>query len=364
MGSNHTGVRIGRGEIDSILGPQSSLDHQEMVWRYARVYQKLGWVLVPLRAQDGSDLKGELGENPEFWSKQGRVAGLQGTKINLGVRTGRKSRLLVLEVAKGQGEAVLDRYGRWRAECIAALGDGREQHFYAWNPLPLLESVSCWVTPEWSWFGEGQIVPAPPSFDPAVQESWRWLCPPWEKRPRSPSQLLCNFLRQQVIGEPEAPAAVNLSWQEIYCLVSPHETLLKALFATTPSMEDYYHDLLRTAGRVGIKAPEVLLALLWHAPLGDARQHPARWDYLQKLVAAAQNQPEMLSVGEPDHFELILGQALSLANEDPGAGSEQPRLQPGPPCFLKRRLTRAPQPGARPRAPLSSRRTGKLPHED
>ena len=37
---------------------------------------------------------------------------------------------------------------------------------------------------------------------------------------------------------------------------------------------------------VGITDPEVLLGLLWHAPHGDCRTRPGRWEYLQDLVAA------------------------------------------------------------------------------
>jgi len=364
MGSQDRDDRDGRKEIASLSSRKSDLGRKEMVSSYASEYQKLGWVLVALNARDGSDLNVDFGERREFWINHACESGFTGTKINLGVRPGRRSRLMVLEVAKGENEAILDRYGEWRAQCIAALGVDREQHFFAWDPSPLFAPVSSWKTPGYNWFAEGRVVLVPPSFDPEVRESWRWLCPPWEKPPQPPSQSLCEFLRQQVARDPEAPAAVNLSWQEVYCLVSPHETLLQALFTPSRSMDDYYQKLLETAGKVGIKAPEVLLSLLWHAPEGDARQHPARWDYLQKLVAAIQDQPEAFPVREPEPFEFILEHALSLVNDNPGGASGQPPPKPGPPCSLKRRLTRAPQPNAGPRAPLSSRKTGRLSGED
>jgi hypothetical protein len=364
MGSKDKGVRIGPEDIAGLLSRKSNLSYKEIVSIYAREYQKLGWVLVALHAQDGTGLKVDFGDRPEIWNNPLWDSGLTGTNINLGVRTGRRSRLMVLEVTKGQGESILDRCGAWRAECIAALGVGREQHFYAWQPSPPFDSVSFWATPDFSWFGAGQIVPAPPSFDPETRQSWRWLCPPWQKLPQYPSQSLCQFLRQQITREPEAPAAVNLPWQEIYCLVSPHETVLQALFTPSRSMEDYYYELLEAARKVGINAPEVLLSLLWHAPQGDARRNLARWDYLQKLVAAAQVQPGAVPVRENDPVELILERAISSVNDNPGGCAGDPPPKPGPPCSLKRPRTRPPQPGGNPRAPLSNRKTGRVSKED
>jgi hypothetical protein len=356
-------VRVGREEMERLFCLKSSLDHQEMVASYAEEYQKLGWGLVALNPQDGTDLKVPFEGSPDTWIEHLWKPGLNGTDINLGVHTGRRSRLLALEVTKGQGESILDWGGAWRAECVAALGDCRERHFYSYDSSLSFDSVSSGAAPDFSWFGEGRVILAPPSFDPETQESWRWLCPPWEKRPQPPSQSLCKLLQQRISRPADAPAAANLSWQEIYCLVSPHDTVIRALFTPSGSMEDYYHDLLEAAGKVGLGAPEVLMALLWHAPLGDARQHPARWDYLQKMVREAQDRPGAVPTMGNDPLGMVLKPAASLTKEDPGGGSEEARHKPGQPGSHRRPLTPMPQPWAARRAPLSCRTRGGS-HED
>ena len=89
----------------------------------------------------------------------------------------------------------------------------------------------------------------PPSCDPEMQESWRWLCPPWEKAPQSLSRSLLKFLCDHLTREPQPRPEVSLSWQEVYCLVSPHEPLLQALSASYPSMQNYYQGILGAAIR-------------------------------------------------------------------------------------------------------------------
>ena len=85
------------------------------------------------------------------------------------------------------------------------------------------------------------------------------------------------------------------------------ESLLQALFAAPPSTEGYYQGILKAAREVGLTAPEVLRALLWHAPW-DAAQHPETWDALEKLLAEAQEQPETGLSPVEVPFELILEQ--------------------------------------------------------
>ena len=284
-------VKIHPGELESLLRLKSILNHKAAVSSYAEKYLKLGWVLQALEAQDGTDLGVNFAETPETWVNRLWEPALSGSTINLAVRTGRASRLIVLEVDKDGGQAILDQYGPWRARCIAALGAGRERHFYAWGPEPLRDPASFRDTPEIRCFGEGQVALLPPSFDPGLGKTWQWVYPPWETPPQNPSHSLCRFFQPLLSRESRAWPEVNLSWQEIYCLVSPHEPLLQALSASYPSMQNYYQGILEAAAVIGINAPEVLLSLLWHAPRGNARQHPEIWDYLQKLVAAAGDQP-------------------------------------------------------------------------
>ena len=109
--------------------------------------------------------------------------------------------------------------------------------------------------------------------------------------PQCPGQPVANFLQHHLTREPQLRVGVSLSWQEVYCLVSSYPLLLQALAASYPSRESYDQGILGAAAPLGLKAPEVLLSVLWHAPRGNARQHPEILDYLQQLVAAAHIQP-------------------------------------------------------------------------
>ena len=151
-------VKINQKEMESLFNLKSILNHKEAASSYGDKYQELGWVLQAVDPQDGTDLEVDSGENPQAWVDRLWEPGLSAATINLGVATGKRSRLMVLEVTKGRGESILDQYGPWRAECIAALGARREQHFYAWAPSPLFDSAAFLDTPELRWFGEGQVV--------------------------------------------------------------------------------------------------------------------------------------------------------------------------------------------------------------
>jgi hypothetical protein len=59
---------------------------------------------------------------------------------------------------------------------------------------------------------------------------------------------------------------------------------LQALMSPAPSPESYYQRLLEAARDRGLQEPQLLLGLLWHAPLGDARERPQGWKYLQQLL--------------------------------------------------------------------------------
>jgi hypothetical protein len=355
MNHKDRSVRIHQEEMESLLNLKSQVEYKEKVSRHAEEYQKLGWVLQAVNLQDGTVLEVDSGEDPETWVKRLWKTGLSGPKINLEVHTGRESQLLVLEVARGQGESTLDQCGEWRAGCIAILGGGRELHFYAWTPSTLYDSASCQAIPGVRWFGEGQVVPLPPSFDAEMQETWQWLLPPWEESPRYPSQALSRFLQQHLTRESQPRPEVSLSWQEVYCLVSPFEPLLQALSASYPSMWNYYRGVLDAAVAVGLKSPEVLLSLLWHAPRGNARQQPETWGFLKKLVAEVQGQPDTDTSPENVPWEVYLANFLALSKETSASSSEQTSDQSGPPCFLQRRLAKPPQPGVALRTPFSCR---------
>jgi hypothetical protein len=349
-------VKIHREEMESLLNLKSRLDHEEAVSSYAAKYQELGWVLQALNPQDGSDLEVDAGADPETWVNRLWEPGLSGPEINLGVRTGKRSRLMVLEVAKGPGEAILDRYGPWRAECIAVLGAGRERHFYAWDPSPLFDSASLGGAGEFRWYGEDQVILVPPSTETGSLESWQWLSPPWETPPQDPGRPVAEFLQQHLTREPQLMLGVSLSWQEVYCLVSPFETLCQALAASYPSIESYYQGIIEAAAAVGLNAPEELLSVLWHAPQGNACQFPESLGYLKKLVAAAQVQPGPAAGPKSVPLELFLDKAWSQARVSFAGTSKAAPDKPGPCRFLGRSRAQPPQPGGAIRTPFSCRK--------
>jgi hypothetical protein len=166
--------------------------------------------------------------------------------------------------------------------------------------------------------------------------------------PQFPGQSVANFLQQYLTREPQPRPEVSLSWQEVYCLASPHEALLQALAASYPSTESYYQGILAAAATVGLKAPEVLLSVLWHAPQGTARQYPEGLGYLQKLVAAAQVQPNPATGSENVPWELLLDNAR-LQTRESSAGSR------GPQRFLGKNRAQPPQPERAMRTPFSCR---------
>jgi hypothetical protein len=342
-------VKIHQQEMESLLNLKSKLDHEEAVSSHAAEYQKLGWVLQAMNPRDGTVLNVDAGADPETWVSRWWEPGLSGAQINLGVQTGKRSRLMVLEVAKGPGEAILDQYGPWRAECIAVLGDGWERHFYAWQPTPLFDSASLGRAGEFRWYGEGQMILVPPSIETERLESWQWLCPPWETPPRYAGQSVANFLQQYLIRETPPRPEVSMSWREVYCLAAPFEGLLQAFAASYPSTQTYYQGILAAAASVGLNSPEVLLSVLWHAPRGDARQYPEGLGYLEKLVAAAQVQPNPAAYPENVPWKLVLEKSRFQARTS-SAGSS------GPARFLERRRAQSSQPEGAVRTPFSCRK--------
>ena len=111
-------VKIRREEMESILNLKSLVDHKETLWQHAEKYQALGWALQAVNPQDGTNLKMDSGKNLETWVNRLSKPGLSGPKMSLGVLSGKRSQLMVLEVARGRGESILDQYGEWRATSV------------------------------------------------------------------------------------------------------------------------------------------------------------------------------------------------------------------------------------------------------
>jgi hypothetical protein len=210
--------------------------------------------------------------------------GVDQSQINIGIRTGKVSKLLVLEVNKGEGALSLDQWGDWRASCVAEMGGCREQHYYTLPP-EAQAPPSYFLAPQVLIYGEDGLLLAPPSVEPQAREPWRWLQPPWETPPLPPKPAVWQFLKEHIPAALVKPAAQ--SWEEIYRIIAPHGALLQALLMPPTSQEEYYQEIINTARELGFKDPALLFGLLWHAPHGEARQKPEKRDYLQALADAA-----------------------------------------------------------------------------
>lgn len=274
-------------EVCQIYNLKKNLDYSDVLIKYAGKYLKLGWDLVAVNAQAETALDLDFSLPEEVWSPRLTAMGLEGLQINLGVRTGKPSRLLVLEVHRDQSLAPFNQRGDWGSGCVAEVGTDREQHYYmvprGWQPPPsyFLESFQIMV------FGEEGMVLAPPSLEPQAQATMRWLRPPWENPPTRPSPALCKFIKESspalMEGSPVLAPQVP-TWAEIYPSITRYPAILQALVAPAAQPEEYYQTLVAAAREAGLTDPQVILGLLWHAPMGETAHLSQRWEYFQRLA--------------------------------------------------------------------------------
>jgi hypothetical protein len=282
-------VRIGHAEIGRILNLRENLDLKELLLTYAPHYQQLGWVLVGMKSPEGTPLALDLSQPTEQWSQQLADLEADQVRINIGIRTGQASNLLVLEVNQGEGALSLDQWGEWRSDCVAEMGGCREQHYYT-LPAESQTPPSYFLAPQVMIYGEGGLVLAPPSQEPQAREPWRWRQPPWEAPPPPPRPAVWQFLKEYIpaaLVKREVPP-----WPEIYRKIACHGSMLKALLVPPTSQDAYYQGILNTALGLGLKEPLLLVGLLWHAPHGEYRNDPDKLDYFQELVAQARSGQE------------------------------------------------------------------------
>ncbi len=284
MASKDFSVRVGQEEIGRIFNLKENLDLKDLLVTYAPHYQQLGWVLVGMKSPEGSPLELDLSQPAELWSKQLSEMGAEQGQINIGIRTGKASNLLVLEVNKGEGALSLDQYGGWRAACVAEMGGSREQHYYALPP-EVQTPPSFFLAPQVLIYGEGGLVLVPPSLEPQAREPWRWLQPPWEAPPQPPKPAVWQFLKELIPAAMVNPEVQ--SWEDVYRTIAPYGSLLKALLVPPASQAGYYQGIINTALGLGFRDPALLFGLLWHAPHGEARQDPEKREYLQEFVTKA-----------------------------------------------------------------------------
>jgi hypothetical protein len=289
VASKDFSVRVGHEEIGRIFNLKENLDLKDLLVTYAPHYQKLGWVLVGMKLPEGIPLELDLSQPVEQWSEQLSGMGAEQGQINIGIRTGKASNLLVLEVNKGEGALSLDQCGEWRAACVAEMGGCREQHYYVLPPEAQIPP-SFFLAPQVLIYGEGGLVLVPPSLEPQAREPWRWLQPPWEAPPQPPKPAVWQFLKEFIpaaMVTPEVP-----SWKDVYQMIAPHGAILQALLVPPASQADYYQGIVNTALGLGFKDPALLFGLLWHAPHGEARQDPEKRSYLQEFISQGRRPQE------------------------------------------------------------------------
>jgi hypothetical protein len=276
--------KIQEEEFCRILDLRKNLQVSDVLIQYMSHYLSLGWHLAAVNSQNQVNQFLDFQAPKETWSEKLIELSLDGIELNVGVRTGSASGLLVIEVHK-EGRVFPFRRGDWSSECVAEAGAQLERHYYelpeSWQlpPSLLLEPFEVKV------FGEGNLVLAPPSLEPRTQANWRWLKPPWDSAPSQPPPVLRKIIEFTAPGPDSCRSAPLIpSWEKIYPAIAPHPTVLQALMNPAPSPESYYQHLLAAARAIGLKEPQLLLGLLWHAPLGDARERPQGWKYLQQLL--------------------------------------------------------------------------------
>jgi hypothetical protein len=326
-GLHRTGLK--EAELNRIIHLKKNLDYSDALIQYAGKYRKIGWDLVAVNFRGEPVFDLDFHEAETVWGPRLADWGLEGQQVNLGVRTGAPSRLLVLEVHREESRAPFNQRGDWCSGCVAEVGMEREQHYYTlpkgWQPPAsfFLESFQIMV------FGEGGLILVPPSLDPRLQTNLRWLRPPWESPPTRPSQALCRFITENAprFAAPQVkPLPEIMAWNKIYPAIQPHPRLLQALLAPAASPAAYYRTLLGEAQAAGLGDAALLLGLLWHAPLGEAREP---WDKLAHLEEVVK---QHLSGSEEAPTEMAEG----TESEAPGIAQPPglPRPQTGSPAAL------------------------------
>jgi hypothetical protein len=128
-------------------------------------------------------------------------------------------------------------------------------------------------------------------------------------------------------------APVIPAWEEIYPDIAPHAAVLQALMTPAPSPESYYQNLLAAARAMGLKEPQLLLGLLWHAPLGDVRERSQGWQYLQQLLngggLAGRPQEQGPRDDGPGQSRVPQGRLRAMAEQPMPAGDFHHSSSPG-----------------------------------
>ncbi|MFZ2088419.1 MAG: hypothetical protein WAU47_07565 [Desulfobaccales bacterium] len=313
-------IKVETLELDRIIQARKNLDDVKGLAVYAARYMELGWTPVALEAYTGVDLEVDFGQPQATWLWRLMDLALQDSRVVLAIRLTPQSRVLVLKVNPALGKS-LDRLGNWRSPCAALLGDLWEHHFLALPPT--------WTIPAEPIIGSqeaplavvrpGQLVVAPPSFDPACQDTWQWVRPPWEKPPGEPSIELLILLEDcgLIVRDTQTVQADLPSWKEIYPLISHSEKLLQALLAPEEPVERYYQKILAEAVQAGFRNLRLLQGLLWHAPHSELKGDPDGWP---KLSSWGDRLQELLN---SDTTSLVMNAATVIDGAAPSASPDE-----------------------------------------
>ena len=229
-------LKMGSEELDHIIQARKNLEDVTELAQYAILYKNLGWSPVALDAHTGTCLKVDFDQPQPTWLNLLMDLALKKTSVSLAIRLEPNSRLFVLKVNPAFGKEFLDSLGDWRSPCIARAGDIWENHFL------VLPQTWCFSPGHHdddedaplSVIGPGRVVAVPPSVDPASQEAWRWLQPPWRQPPCHPTPGLLLLLeeagyisRKSPILEEDLP-----TWEDIYPVICHSNELLQAVLAS------------------------------------------------------------------------------------------------------------------------------------
>lgn len=311
----HVGLRP--EEIDSILGLRNTFDYFELLNNYVSSYLELGWLVKLVIPQFDVALDIDLREVREVWHQGLTNLALKGIHACLMVYTGPASNLLVLEVTGKSAEKALALGRDWRAACVVQVGEERERHFYTWPGSLPIPSEARMPNLDLQIYGEGGKVALPPSLPAGKADPIHWLVTPWENPPGPPGPRLLEFLRRHFPPTDASPRAEEddiLTWEEVLKCIMPHPRLMQTLLTPNADSEGYYQSILATAQEAGLEDPNLLLGLLWHAPLGAARQQAESLPWLRNLIIS-QRPPTLEDQKENPGLNQVQKQLADLIND-------------------------------------------------
>ncbi len=285
----HLGFRLGAEEIRFIQDLRGRLAFYATLVEAIPLYLRLDWDVVLVNAFTGEELAVDFSKPPDVWAEVILNLAFQEGQVVLGVKTG--TNLVVAEVAGEDPEG--DDPDLWEGSAVAFTAQGHRRYFFS-------QPAGHCLLPRKSGpirlFATGAVVELPPSVHPETQQVWEWQEPPWEQRPAPPRAALLRLLTAPATASPSYPPAEDLpAWKDLFPVIVWHTKVLQALLAPAADFQTYYQHILDRALEAGLGDANLLLGLLWHAPLGKWQREPGDLESLRKTVshhlAGRLNQP-------------------------------------------------------------------------